>query len=276
MTVTRSLHQKLAASLKVLRRNASISADELGKRLDWSQSKVSKIENGRTMPSARDVEALLRVLDAPDELRTELLDLAKAIHADSILWDRNLPGGLAGHQHKIADLEARATEIRLFNCDIVPGLLQTADYARRVLTLGDLDKKGNAANAVVARMERQTILYEETRNFYFLITEGALKWKFGPKSLMHAQYDRVRSIATLPNVFIGVLPFSCEVTTLYPEAFVLYSLVNNETSVRVETHTREWTMSEPDEVHLYLDVFEQMWKEAVKGQQATQLLESLQ
>lgn len=271
MTVLRSLQQKLAASIKSLRRDKGLSAESIGKELGWSQSKVSKIENGRTRPVLKDIEALLGVLDPPEAERSELLELAKAIHADSVTWDRSLAGGLAGHQRKIADLEARASEIRFFNCDVIPGLLQTADYARRVLTLGDANGLGGIANAVAARIERQTILYEESKKFRFLMTEAVLRWQFGSTALMRAQYDRIETIAALDNVSIRVIPFSREVTTLQPEAFVLYRATADESSVRVETHTREWSMTDPDETDLYLEVFESMWSEALEGERVVKL-----
>jgi hypothetical protein len=129
---------------------------------------------------------------------------------------------------------------------MVPGLLQVADYARRVMEQGNPSSQADLAAAVSKRMERQTILYDQSKHFEFLITEGALRWRPGPPELMKAQLDRLVSMASLPNVELGVLSLDQEAVDAYLHPFVIFEL-NEETSVTVETYSTQLQVNEPQE-----------------------------
>ena len=105
----------------------------------------------------------------------------------------------------VVSLEARAGRVVTVHPQIVPGLLQTAEYTRRLLEL--IDRTGREIAASVAlRLRRQEVLYDVDTRFEFLITEAALRWPAGDPAVMAAQYDRILSVATLRNVRLGVLP----------------------------------------------------------------------
>jgi Domain of unknown function (DUF5753) len=114
--------------------------------------------------------------------------------------------GLAPRQHEIAELEQSAHAVRVFQPVMVPGLLQIADYARPVMEMAYTAGPDIAA-AVAVRMERQTILYHQHKQFEFVVTEGALRWRPGPPDMMRAQLDRLMSAASLPNVTLNLVPF---------------------------------------------------------------------
>src|SRR5205809_5420528 len=103
--MTRDLHPEhlqLTGRLRELREAAGLSTTRLGAVLGWSQSKVSKIENGRTKPAAADVEAWLTAVSAPADERDRLVEIAESIQVASIIFDRTLPGGgRAGYQRVV-------------------------------------------------------------------------------------------------------------------------------------------------------------------------------
>jgi transcriptional regulator with XRE-family HTH domain len=140
--------RELASRLRGLREDAGLSTTRLAAVLGWSQSKVSKIENGRTKPAVSDVEAWLTAVEAPADQRAELLDIAESVQVASIIWDRTLRGGREEHQRTIGRLLDEACDMRVFQSAVVPGLLQTAEYARRVLGLADVFELASGRTAV--------------------------------------------------------------------------------------------------------------------------------
>jgi hypothetical protein len=105
---------------------------------------------------------------------------------------------------------AGSSMIRHFEVAYVPGLLQTADYARRVLTeMVDLHALPvpDVEEAVATRMRRQHLLYDPEKTFEFILAESVLRWMLCPPEAMAAQLDRLQSAMNLPNVRFGIIPF---------------------------------------------------------------------
>jgi transcriptional regulator with XRE-family HTH domain len=266
--------RRLAASLKDLRRAAGLSGEQLGAALGWSQSKVSKIENARTRPSVSDVEAWANVTRASAELRSELTVLAELTAVDAQSWRVAQEAGLTRLQQEMAEIEAATTHLRNFQPALIPGLLQTAEYARRVLTLSDVSEQRDVPSAVAARLERQTVLYDQDKRFDFVLTEAALLWRPGPPELMHAQMDRLLSIETLPNVHIGVVPFGREATALYANGFTIFE-VPDDPIVLVEILTTDLMLSDARDLSAYREAFGRLQDAAVTGQEARSLISSI-
>jgi transcriptional regulator with XRE-family HTH domain len=267
--------RELATRLRDLRKAAGLSTTQLAAHLGWSQSKVSKIENGRTKPAVADVKAWLAAVDAPTAQRPELLDMAESIQVASIIWDRTLGGGRAAHQREIGRLRDQATEVHIFQNAVVPGLLQTAAYARSILTLADIFQLGDTARAVAARIDRQAVLYEEGRRFEFVITEAALRFRPGDPNMLVAQYDKILSVCTLPTVDLAVLPTGAPSSAVHAHAFVIYKLPDDTNIVTIETFTRELTLTDQEEVGQYEQVYRSLRADAIREANARRFLSSL-
>jgi hypothetical protein len=123
----------------------------------------------------------------------------------------------------------------------------------------ELGYSGEAdAIAVAARIERQSILYDTSKRFDFLVTEGALRWQ--PPGLdMRPQLDRIMSMASPPNVSVSIVPFD-NAPTIFMNQFVIWHL-ETETMVSVETYSAELWVSEPPDVARYRHV----WKRLAAG-----------
>jgi len=264
--------QRLSSTLKALRQEAGLSGERLAANLGWSQSKVSKIENGRTRPSREDVRLWLDQVKVSKDLRNELLELADAVQTEATTWRTLYREGFDRRQRYYADLEASAASIQIYQPSVVPGLFQTAEYARRVLTmLGGLDASEIGA-AVTARLDRQSVLYDETKTVDCVITEAALRWRPGPVSLWLAQLDRLESLRTLPNVHIGLVPMDSEGAEIPLNQFVIFKLEDGTNVVTVETYTAEVAISEPEGVAAYEQIFKRHQANAVYEGQAGELL----
>ncbi|GIF74142.1 helix-turn-helix domain-containing protein [Asanoa siamensis] len=265
----------LAARLRALREDAGLSTTRLAVELGWSQSKVSKIENQRTKPSVADVRAWAAKTGAPQDVTTELLNIAESIQVASIIWDRTLGGGRAEHQRTLGRLLHEAKTMQVFQHAAVPGLLQTADYARSVLDLADVFRIGDTARAAAARIERQTALYDLNRQYEFVITEAALRFRPVAAEAMAAQYDKVLSVLTLPNVEVSILQTGATPSAVQAHGFVILTLSDDSRYVTVETYTRELTLTDPEEASQYSTIFSSLLADAKRGDEARELPVSL-
>ncbi len=264
--------QRLAAELRRQREMAGISGRELADRVGISQSKVSRIESGATTPSVPAVQAWADAVGASAEARAQLSALTEAVFAEVQAWRAALPVG--GHlQGQIEQREAAAQMVRVFQPSVVPGLLQTAEYARRVFGLFHVPyEDDDLAKAVAGRLNRQLALYDEERRFAFLITEAALRWRPGPPKVLHAQLDRISSLATLDNVSIGLIPQDVEATTSIPAGFDILDGHDGESVVTIEIQHANLIVTEPDHIADYEHAWSLLNEMAVYDEKARALL----
>ncbi|MEV6032765.1 helix-turn-helix transcriptional regulator [Nonomuraea sp. NPDC052116] len=218
----RTRRQRLATELRRLRDLAGISGRDLAHRIGISQSKVSRIESGSVIPSLPEVTAWGDAVEAPTQTRELLADLTEAAFTEMYSWRAALQRQ-THLQDDIREQEDQAQLLRVFQPTIVPGLLQTAEYARRVFSLFDPPySEGDLPMVVAARLQRQLALYDESRRFEFIITEAALRCRPGRVRLLLAQLDRVATLSTLENVMVGVIPQDSESAVCPPHGFTLY------------------------------------------------------
>ena len=122
----------------MLRRDRRMTGVELARRVDISQSRISRIETGHLIPQVDEVNRIADALEVDASTREQLHDLARAGRSGMRSWRALHARGFAQHQTDIARMEQAAKQIRMFQPNIVPGLLQTAEYARHyTLSLHD-------------------------------------------------------------------------------------------------------------------------------------------
>jgi transcriptional regulator with XRE-family HTH domain len=266
--------ERLAAELRRLRAQAGLSGREVADSIGISQSKVSRIESGRALPSAPEVSAWAAAVGATGLVAELLTALVSAAHTNVLPWQVALQERV--HiQDLIGDVESRANMRLYYQQSLVPGLLQTAEYARRVFGLFDpAYAEADIPAVVAARLERQVALFDPAQRFSFLITEGALQWRIGPAPVMLAQLDRIASVASLENVSVGLIPCSAAVLTHVPHGFALLEPTDEEADpiVMVDTVHASLTVSDPAHVELYRRQWALLDKMAVFDGEARELL----
>ena len=268
--------RRLGLALRGLRLDAGLTGQQLAEQSGLSQSTVSRIELGQAVPSLADVDGWARVTAASRERHDELRGLAEAAAVEIISWGRATRRGLPALQQDVRDVEATSATILNFQPTIVPGLLQTADYALRLVSSGYPDGRVDVTTAVTARLDRQAILYNDAKHLEFVIAEAALRWRLGPPQMMLVQLDRVASLATLPNVTIAIIPQASEVTAWHVHGFVILDdRTEGGPLVRVETLTTGLSISDPDAVERYRLAFRLLREKAVFGDQAGALIRAL-
>ena len=199
----------LAERLKRLRKAAGLTGEQLAAQLGWkSRTRVPKLERGQQMPSEDDITSWAQACGHPEEV-PELLDLlaeAQAIHEQ---WRHKIRRGHSALQAEFDKLVRGAARIRNFEIMMIPGLLQTADYARyrmfeavRVHGFAEADVE----RSVAARMRRQEVLYDGSKTFEFIMCEAALRYLLCPPQVLAGQLDRLLSVSGLGNVTLGIIP----------------------------------------------------------------------
>jgi transcriptional regulator with XRE-family HTH domain len=262
--------RQLGAELRNLRKQAGLSGKALGAILGSSQASISRAEMGQRLVSPDEIARWSQAAGADPEETERLLRLGRAARVQLRSWWDVHAGGLARRQQEVAGLEAVSTRICNYQI-VIPGLLQTANYAQRALTLADVSGQGGISAAVAARMHRQEVLYDQAKIFEYVLPESALRWRLTDDAGMRAQADRLVSVDSLPNVTLGILPLGITPPTLPSAGFVIYER-QDDPLVLIETLTDELLFGEERAVSAYRDAFARMLAAAVTGTAAHELI----
>ncbi|GAA3199300.1 helix-turn-helix transcriptional regulator [Actinocorallia longicatena] len=198
----------VGAQLRRLREARGLSAEEAGDGIRASQSKISRIETGRIGFKERDVDDLLTLYGLHDEDEREAL-LVLARQANVPGWWHRYGDVLPNWFEIYIGLEEVATTIQGYDVQFIPGLLQTEDYARAVVSLWYADAPEDELNRrTKLRMRRQRLLTRpHGLDLHFVIDEAALRRPLGGHQVMRAQIRRLIEMANLPNLTLQVVPF---------------------------------------------------------------------
>jgi transcriptional regulator with XRE-family HTH domain len=256
----------LASALHGLRKASGLSGERLARRCGMSQSKVSRIETGRLLPSVVDVEQILTALAVDQATRVELMALARVANAEYHDVRASVRRGLHHRQREIAALESSASEVRHFLPTLITGLLQVPEYMRAAISTPVEPAAGDFSKALALKLERQAILHDASRTFYFLLTESAVRWRLCPPSVMAVQIDHLISISRLTIIHLGVLPLSAQVPDGPYHTFVVY----DRRLVTIELFTGRLVLRDPTDIEHYraLHAFfgsSALWSEAARS-----------
>jgi transcriptional regulator with XRE-family HTH domain len=264
--------ERLGRELERLRRFAGLSGRGLADKLPVSQATVSRAESGKTLLSRDEVIAWADATGADDDTRDHLLALLNA----ALREERPFSAALAGRAHlqdEIRAWEAAAHTVRNFQPTVIPGLLQTPEYAYYVIPRADVENVVDHAAAAAARLQRQPVLFTGERQFEFLIGEAALHWPASLPDLLAAQLDRIVAVSALPAVRIAVLPLGEPADVIPWHNFVIYE--GERSFVSVELVHRPETVTDPSQVDMYRRVFDRMWQRAAADAEAVALIQRL-
>lgn len=264
------IQARLAVQLRELREAAGLGGVEAGRRVSppMSQSKISKLERRLLRPAPRDVAALCDVYGASPGQRAEMIRLAESLRTDVIEPARvTLSRGAHYTQQRIRRLEESATLLRSFQPTMVIGLLQTPAYASTVF--GAAISGPEVDQAVAARMERQAQLRERVPHAVLIMTEGALRWQAGSPRIMIDQLAAISEAIKLPNVELGIVPFSAPATFFPRHGWHIY----DEDAVIFGTETGTATITDSEDVARYERMFARVREIALMGEASRPVLD---
>lgn len=261
---------ELGETLRQLRTKAGYATGkDFADAIGWQASKVSRIENGRTLPTVPDVDVWATAVDAAAEVGQRLCDEIRDIKLARDSWKRQLRHGHAGRQRIEARSEQAAQHITSVEMFILPGLVQTADYARAVFTMSAAQHQTapDAEDAVRERVRRQEVLYDPDKQIDILVHELALRAPFVGPDVMRPQLDRLATLSSMTHLRFGVMPLDAVLPTVSMHGYTIH-----DDTVIVEINHTEVTTDDPDDVALYRRITDELWKAAAEGDAARAIL----
>lgn len=263
MAATPTVRRRMLGSeLRKIRERLDLKVDDVASRLGWHQSKVSRLEAGRSGVRANEVELLLDVYQVADpEAREALATLAR--QGKRRVWWQPYSDVISQRYASFISFEAEAVSVRNFESSLVPGLLQTADYARALTRQLQSDATAEVVNALVdVRLARQNAALhrEDPLKLWAIVDEGALHRVIGGRDVMAKQLHHLVARSRDPHVTVQVVPFAAGA---HPG--VLGSFVILEFPVRGDldvVYTEAWTSSlyleRDDDVRSYGEAFDRL------------------
>lgn len=254
----------LGARLRKLRESAGISQETAGHAIRGSESKICRMELGRTGFKPRDVVDLLDLYQVSGDERATLLAMAR--HANAPRWWRAYSDAIPAWFEPYLGLEQAAEVIRTYQVQFVPGLLQTPAYARATLRIGTGDTPGLDAHQLVSlRMRRQQILDRPCPpRLWAVIDEAALRRPIGNNAVMRAQLQHLVDMARLGQITIQVAPFSSgsRAVAAGPITMLRFREAELADVVYLEQQTSALYLSKPAERAHYCSVLNRLAIEA--------------
>lgn len=260
--------RQLGRHLRDLRGRARLTVKAAAEALEWSEAKIWRIETGQTSMRSFDVENMCRIYGAPVDLTEALMALAKETKAKG--WWLSYSDVINEGFDVYIGLEEAANELRWYEAELVPGLLQTEDYAR---TLIRSDNPGTDDDEIERRVQlrvaRQSLITRKTSPpaLQIVLNESILRRPVGGREVMKVQLERLVEASRLPHVALRVMPF--EVGThagIMSGPFVILEFPVNGNgqpseppTVYVDGFTGALFLDKPQEIKRYKTAFQHIW-----------------
>jgi transcriptional regulator with XRE-family HTH domain len=239
--------------------------EEVGGRLDCSGTRISRIETGRISVRPGDVRELLEIYGVTGAEADSLVQLAREARQKG--WWHTYGRALPTWFEAYVGLEAAAVRFRDFQSMVMPGLLQTEDYARAVLRAAPSPGSAEDIDRQVAlRMERQATLGQASPpDLWIVVTENILRVHVGGPAVMRTQLRRLIDVADRSNVTLQVLPFTtaAHVHPISPFTILDFPDAADPTVVYLEHLTGSLFLENEEEIQRYTVVFDHLRAEAL-------------
>ncbi|MEU6914576.1 helix-turn-helix domain-containing protein [Streptomyces olindensis] len=253
--------RKLGAELRALRTSAGLTSGEAARLVGWHQSKVSRIETGTSGVKPADVRLLLDAYGvAESQLRELLLVLAGSEDSDGRHhWWHAYRGVLPPTYRDFISLESQASAMRTLETTVVPGLLQTPEYARAVTSAAVEGLSEDRLDTLVeVRLARQDVLRADPPlELSAVLDEAVLRREVGGPGVMARQLERLVEAARLPQVRLQVLPFAAGAHIGVTGPFVIFSFSStSDLDVVVLDHlTSSLYLERKEDLRAYTEAF---------------------
>jgi transcriptional regulator with XRE-family HTH domain len=268
MAARRELGDELRR-LRGERRGAEVAA-----RLGWSESKLSRIETARTGISEADLERLLRLYPGSPDEWSRLRELARRGRVR--VWWAPYRSSVAEPYDEYVAFEAEAVAMSEWEAQVVPGLLQTDEYAHAVIEVGAEVRDPEVAQRRIAlRMARQSVLTRDPPpRLCVVIDEAVLYREVGGRAVLRRQLQRLLDASQRPEVDLLVLPFSAGSHAALTEAFVIFEFAGGQRApvVHTEDLIGGQLRTKPADVRVYRDAFADLRGRALDVAQTREII----
>jgi transcriptional regulator with XRE-family HTH domain len=268
--------RRLAAELKRLRESEDLSQEDVCERTGMTRSTLYRIENGQRRPQRRTLIQLLDLYGVEDPQRGDLLTLLK--ESGQRGWMQRFKG-LPEQYSTYISFEAEAQRLRQYESQVIPGLLQTEDYAREVIrgvlpqaTPEEIDER------VAVRMERQAHLTRDhPLELWAIMDEAALRRTVGGREVMKAQLRRLIDVAALPYATLQAIPFGTGAHPGMMGAFLIIDFPDpsDPSVVCIENGAGNLFLEDPAEIRRYDLMYDHLQARALSPEETGHLMDRI-
>ncbi|GAA0511658.1 transcriptional regulator [Saccharopolyspora subtropica] len=268
MTTARS--RGLGAEVRKLRKNAGLRLEELAEQCGWSRATFGRIEAGDKVPTSTEIAIILGTLGIKGDERKRLLELAHDAH-QTHWWEvghKDLPALLVA----LLEFERNATKITDVALGFVPGLLQTADYARAVIGTGRVTDD-QLESRVSLRLGRQGVLTRKNPiTFHALIDESVLHRPVGGHDVMAEQLRHIVRISRRPHVTVQVIPFSAGAHAGLNGSHLILEFQRQRPIVHLEHRRSSVFLDDPDDTSPFIEYLPNLAEAALSPAESLDLI----
>jgi transcriptional regulator with XRE-family HTH domain len=271
--------RRLRTELRTARQVSGLTQDQVAREMDWSLSKIIRIESASSGISSNDLKALLQLYGVKDPEQVDsLLALARAARERS--WWSKYRDVAPPSLLQLIEYESAADVIKQFESMIIPGILQTEDYARAVLQnhYGEGPGSDHLQDLVELRTQREDLFDAENRpSFQFILDEAAVRRMVGGPSVMWTQLRRLTEVARKPGITIEVIPFSAGLHAgmTGPFEIIKFADPSDRDIVYLETPRGDIFSDVPEETSMYREDFARLGKASLGPQGSLALIAKL-
>lgn len=271
-------HRRLLQELRQLRGAAGLKQEEVAAHMDWSTSRMTKVEGGTLRISVNDVRAMLQLYGLRDGAKYEaLLQLAK--QAKERGWWHAYSDVIPQWFQVYVGLEAEASSLRNYEPELVHGLLQTEDYARAIYQAARVtDAPKEIERYVSLRMARQEVITrsEQPMHLWAIMNEAALRRQVGGVDVMKEQLKHLVSISAQPNVTLQVLPYAVGAHAAMLGSFAVLSFAEGTSEVAyLEYGTGSLYLEKPEELRAYTLTYDHLRASALNPRDSVAMIAKL-
>lgn len=266
--------RRLGAELRRHREAAGVTIDVVAERLGFSPSKVSRIETGHNSATPRDVAELLSFYRVETREAEELVQIAREARQKG--WWHPYSAVLVG---AYVGLEAAARGIRAYEQQVIPGLLQSEEYALAMIRAArSSDTPREIDRRVHVRLARQSLLIQDDAiDLHVVLDEAVLSRPVGGDDVMRDQLSRLVEAQQLPNVKLQLLPFTAGAHAAMDGSFAILDFPDQGDAdvVYAENATGGLFLEKEEELRKYHSIFDDLSSTALGPEETTRMIERL-
>jgi transcriptional regulator with XRE-family HTH domain len=265
--------RRLGVELRRHREEAAVTIDVVAERLGCSTSKVSRIETGHTSASPSDVQHILDIYGVDESIKAELVQIAREARQKG--WWHPYSTVLAS---AYVGLETAARSIRAYEQHVVPGLLQSEEYAIALIRGARLDDEREIEQRVRVRMQRQALLIQDDPiDLRVVLDEAVLSRPVGGELVMLDQLKKLIEVARLPNVTLQILPFAAGAHAGMDGSFVILEFEEEGDAdvVFIDNATGGLFLEKVEELSKYVSIFDIVRASALPPEESIEMIETL-
>jgi len=274
------VRRRLRLELRQERERARKSQAEVAKKMDWSLSKIIRLEAGQVGISTNDLKALLDLYSVDgEERRAFLIGLARAARMQSTWWSAYRDVLPSSDYADFLGYETDASILTGYFGPLIPGLLQTEEYAREVISLGGPLKltEEEVDRLVEVRMARKQYVLDRDDNptLNAIVDEAALHRMIGGGEVMNEQLSSVAEVGALSNIVVRVIPYSAGAHPGLRGTFLIMEFADPADApvLQLDTAPRDvFLREEPDQLEIYREAFRQMERVALSEEESRDVI----